>query len=178
MSEKITMAYEGKVVTIILPDFENASFDMDAITNIDYSNIEGEILTFSTVLNRIGILCSEIEKAYNEKKFETKVLESSLYEKYRKSLISKDDKDKIKYPSEGQIEAAINNDIEYQKAVKAELKAKRQHSDMNSLYWSAKSKDSKLDTFCKKIVPEEFEKNIVEGTINGILIKVKKTTLT
>lgn len=175
--EKITMVYGAKTVTITLPDFENAVFDMDAITNIDYSNIEGEVLTFSTVLNRIGILCSEIEKTYNEKKFETKVLESSLYEKYRKSLISKDDKDKIKYPSEAQIEAAINGDIEYQNAIKAELKAKRQYSDMNSFYWAAKSKDSKLDTFCKKIVPEEFEKNITEGVINGIKIKVKTTTL-
>jgi hypothetical protein len=45
------------------------------------------------------------------------------------------------------------------------------------LYWSAKSKDSKLDKLSDKLRPEEFERELVEDTINGIVIKFRDSVI-
>lgn len=56
--------------------------DIDRLTSINYENLFGEAVTVSALLNKVGILRAEAEKAVAEKK-----LEKDIYEADRKSFI-------------------------------------------------------------------------------------------
>ena len=51
------------------------------------------------------------------------------------------------------------------------LDVQRDRDYINSLYWSAKSKDDKLNKLSEKLRPDDFNKEIIEGKLNGISIK-------
>jgi len=54
------------------------------------------------------------------------------------------------------------------------LDIRRDRDYVNTLYWSAKSKDNKLDKMTDKLRPEEFQSEILDGTINGVVIKTSE----
>jgi hypothetical protein len=73
---------------------------------------------------------------------------------------------------------AIRRDPGYKAKKMEEFKVKRMADTIDGLYWSAKSKDKKLDNISTKIKPEEFEKEILEGEINSVIIKSMKNRFT
>ena len=57
------------------------------------------------------------------------------------------------------------------------IRLQKQRDIINSLYWAVKSKDDKLNRLTDKIRPEEFEKEIVESEINGIIIRIQNKAI-
>jgi hypothetical protein len=57
------------------------------------------------------------------------------------------------------------------------LKVVKQQDYVDSLYWSAKSKDGKLDKLTDRLRPEEFNTEILTERINGVLIKKSKNLI-
>jgi len=51
------------------------------------------------------------------------------------------------------------------------IKAQKDFSFIESLYWALSSKDKKLNNLIKEITPEEFEDRLIEGKVNGFIIK-------
>jgi len=171
----IKISRGDKFIILKLPDFD-VDIDMDDILKIDYTNILGEVLTFSAILNRIGILRAEMDDAMAKAKFALEVYKAKLSEMYRKSLVKKTvdekGKTKVKLPTNPEVENAVLLDKGYQLRMKTYLRTVRNYNEIDSFYWSARDKAAKLDNASISLKPEDFEKQIIEGVINGVKIKM------
>jgi hypothetical protein len=58
---------------------------------------------------------------------------------------------------------------------KALINAKHNLEIADSLYWSVKSKDQKLNNLVTGVTQEELFDELVEGTVNNIIIRKRKS---
>jgi len=173
MLELIKIPLENKIVVLKVTDFDG-EIDVDDILKIDYSNILGEILTFPVLLNRLGLLLADAEDMVKHTKFDLEVYRAELKERYKKNLRKVDGSGgaaKMKAPTNDEVEWSVLQDTGNNLKSKKLFKVEKYRDYLNSLYWSAKSKDDKLNKISEKLRPSEFEDEIMEGTINGIMIK-------
>ncbi len=174
MQETESIAIElanGRMAVLKIQEF-NPEMEIDDILRIDYGNMMGEILTFPLLFNRIANFKADMENNVALAKLDLDVFESQLFEEHKKKMIAADEK-----PTEAAIKAAILRDPRWSVKKKAYIAKQKDLAYMDSLYWSAKSKDGKLDSFVPKIRPEDVERELVEGTINGIQIKMTKKVI-
>lgn len=168
------------MVVLTLTPFDS-DIDADEVTKIQHHNIIGEILTFPVVMNRIGNLKAEMEQALSETKLDFAIFEASQQEKKRKELTfnTADSKGnpKVDKPTKDEVENAVLISPEYKVKKKNLIEVQKNLGYIESLYWAAKDKSVKLDTLSAKMKPEEFEKEILEETINGIMIKSAKKVI-
>lgn len=172
MENKIVVNLNTKTVVLKINDFDT-DIDTDILTKIQYHNILGEILTFPVLMNRIGNLKAEIDEIVSLTKLESEIKIAGLEEHYRRSLTNNSNPDKVKAPTIAEVEAAVKGDPLYENLKKRLFRVQKESAYIDSLYWSAKSKDDKLNRLSEKLRPEEFEKDLLEETINGIQILVK-----
>ena len=175
--EKIAFKLDNdRTVVLILQAFDE--IDTDEITQIQYHNIVGELLTCSAVLNRLGNVVAVAEEALSDSKLDYEVYYAQKYEEHMKALTvqytNSRGREVAEKPSSTEIEQAIKRSPEHKVKAKNIIRLQKQRDIINSLYWAVKSKDDKLNKLTDKIRPEEFSREIIEGEINGILIKVKK----
>ena len=64
--ETIKVHLKNKIVELKVNDFD-WEIDTDKLTSIQYDNLYGEIVTVSTLFNRIGILKAEIDNEFARK---------------------------------------------------------------------------------------------------------------
>lgn len=175
---RVIVPFEDKTVVLTFGDF-NDEVDIDKLTSIDYSNLYGEIVTVSALLNRIGILKSEAEANLSLKKLECDIYTANLSKGFRREanvnagkFTVRDDKSVFSIKlTEDSLNMALAMDIVVQNKRKAIIEAQRSLSFIDSLYWGVQSKDKKLSVLMKGITPEEFFNELLEGEINSILIK-------
>lgn len=170
--EIIKIAVGDKIITLKQSEIDG-DIDMDEITQIQYFNLYGEIVTISALLNKIGILKADVDNQYEEYKLDCQIFESHEREKYISSKLSSGEKK----PTESQCEDYLNTHAEVILKRKKLLTLKKGCDYINSVYWSVKSKDDKLSVLMKGITPEDFSNNIVEGVVNGFFIKKFKNIL-
>jgi hypothetical protein len=184
--EKIIVHLSKSMLTLSFQMFEG-DIDVDDLTKIHYHNLFGELVTISALLNKVGLILAEAEEAYNLKKLEREICEAELQKRIRRESISSGGKFKtMEYNKDGSgilgteiyiktsdksIEQAIILDPGYQISKKNEIKAYRDYMYVDKLYWAVSSKDKKLNNLMREIKPEDFEKEIVEGVINGMMVK-------
>jgi len=164
-----------KIIVLKITNFDT-DVDTDDILKIDFSNILGEILTFSVIYNRIGILRAEMENIVKRAEFDLEIYRANLEERLRKSLSRKEnyyrkDGTKIVEPTSTEITNNVFMDEGFQNKKSVFFRLKKEFSYVENLYWSAKSKDDKLNKISEKITPSEFEKELIGDKINGIIIK-------
>jgi len=155
----------SKIITISYRDFDE--IDVDDLTKIHYENIYGEIVTISTLLNRVGNLKAELENEINGAKLDFDVLAAKLTDSHREELT----KVLGKSPTIAQIDSALVQDEVYLAHRRKMDKLAYNKSLIDSLYWALQSKDKKLDNLSQFLKPEEFEHEIIEGKINDMLVK-------
>jgi hypothetical protein len=178
--EKIVVHLSKSMLTLTF-DFFDDDVDVDDLTRIHYHNIFGEVVTVSTLLNKIGLIRAEAEESYEQKKLERVIYEAETSKRLRRESVENGGKIKVPGSNGGgdvlikatdtSIESAIVLDPGYQIKKKNEIKAWRDFQYVDSLYWAIKSKDTKLNNLMKEVKPEDFLSQIVEEKINGILIK-------
>lgn len=177
--ERITFEFGTKHITLILTNY--TEIDADDITKIHYHNIVGELLTCSTALNRIGNMKADANEVLAKMKLDFDIFEAQKDEDMRKALeFSKADAKgniTIKTPSNPEVEAAIKRSPEYKVKRKSIIEAQKNVDILDSLYWSMKSKDDKLNKITDKLRPEELEKDLLEESVNGIQIKVRNNLI-
>lgn len=170
-----TVQLSSKIVVLKLQSFDE--IDTDEVTKIQYHNIMGELLTCSAVLNRIGNLMALADEALAESKLDFDIYYAQKYEELMKEMTTKyvnsRDREVTEKPSSTELEQNIIRTPEYKVKKKNVIRLQKQKDIINSLYWAVKSKDDKLNKLTDKLRPEEFEKEIIEGEINGILIKLQ-----
>jgi len=145
--------------------------DIDAILSIDYSNIYAEIVSLPLLMMRLGRLRSEAEAISMRAKAKHEFVKSERYEHYRKKL-----NNGTKSPSIPQIDASVATDQKVKNAFRAHVDAQKDYNDMDSIFWSLKSKDKKLDKIMEsmKLHPKEFDKEILISKFNDVIVKMKK----
>lgn len=174
---KVTVPIGDKVVVLKFGEFTD-EINVDELTSIDYSNLYGEAVTISALMNRIGLLKAEAESALAIKKLECEIYAANMARQYRReaninsgkfTMMDGTQPISIKL-TEDSLSQAILCDATYQNKKKAVINAQRDVSFLDSLYWSVKSKDTKLSVLMPQVTPAEFYDEIVAGTVNGILI--------
>ncbi len=184
--EELIIELPTKMVVLKSTEYEN-EIDVDSALKIDYANIMGEILTFPVFLNRIGVLLAEADNQLRDSTFNIDILKKELKNELlqaKKRARAQLKRRGISSPTLEEIEVQASEDVEYQASEEEYnseylkyLKINKGRDQINVLYWSAKSKDEKLNKLSEKIRSEEFEKDILEGNVNGILIKCTKKLL-
>ena len=180
---RVILPFGNKTVILNFGDFED-EVDIDALTSIDYSNLFGEAVTVSALMNKIGILKAEAESILSNKKLEFEVYSANLEKQYRREANINSGKFTLQEGktltsiklTEDSLRMAITIDIVVQNKRKAVIEAQKNLAFLDSLYWAIKSKDSKLSVLVSGVKPEEFYNELIEGTVNSILISKPRDT--
>jgi len=167
--DKSIVELNGKVYAFFHEPF-NASVDMDNLTMIHYYNIVGEIITIANLMNRVGNIKAEADNEVRVVKMTHRILEAKKSEYYRKTL-TVDSGGKSKAPTVSAIEDAVVQNQEVRESQLNLFRVMKQAEVMDSLYWACKSKEMKLNQLSQNMAPSDFEKDILEESINGVIIK-------
>lgn len=170
----------GKMVVLTTTPFDT-DIDVDDLTSIHYHNIVGEILTISVLMNRVGLLLAEVEEVLQGSKLDLEIFSAQKAEEVRRKLTfeTKDFKGnpKISKPTGDEVERAIVRDPTYSLKKKRLFRTQKERDYINSLYWAIKQKADLVSKLSDRLKPEEFENEIIEEKINGVLIKIKNKTI-
>lgn len=165
----------GRVITLKLEDVDPV-IDIENITSIDYSNLYGEAVTVSALLNRWGIIKAEAEKIHKTSILERRKFRAKLRKRYRKEAYGNKGKifidadgDEIKLTVDS-LEDAILLNPKYEEMQLKEIDAKRDLDFIESIYWAVQSKDKKLNNIVRPVTPKEFISELVDKKVNGFLI--------
>lgn len=173
---EILVHFNDVPVTLVTNGFEE-TVDIDKLTSIDYSNLYGEAVTVSTLLNKVGLLRAEAERAVSEKKLEKEVYEADMKKGWRREANRNGGKftiedEEIKL-SEKALDEALLLDEDYQKLCLEYIEAQKNFSVLDALQWSVQDKSKKLNNLLKPVTPQEFLSELVEGKVNSFLIAKK-----
>lgn len=173
---EILVHFNDIPVTLVTNGFEE-TVDIDKLTSIDYSNLYGEAVTVSALLNKVGLLRAEAERAVSEKKLEKEVYEADMKKGWRREANRNGGKftiedEEIKL-SEKALDEALLLDEDYQKLCLEYIEAQKNFSVLDALQWSVQDKSKKLNNLLKPVTPQEFLSELVEGKVNSFLIAKK-----
>lgn len=163
----VKIPFKNRIITIDVSNFDE-DINLDELTKIDYSNLYAEIITAPTLLNKIGFWRAQAEDDYLKSKLQLEIFKSGLHQLYRKNL----SKTKDSRVTDKEVESSVNIDENYEKENLKVLDNKKNFEILDSLYWAIKDKCKKLDKISEsmKLTPDDFEKEIIEGKINSVII--------
>lgn len=171
--EKKVVNIAGKQYILNVGEFDE-EFDVEEMLKIDYSNLIGELVTFPVIENRIGLMLADAESKVSEVKLNRDIMEAKLKEKYAISLA---DENGGKRPTVDAINAAVLQDKGFQIILRKKIEAEKARDYANSLLWAMKSKSSKLEKLSLTIQSQDIPVELLEGRVNGIVIKKAKRTI-
>lgn len=160
-SERTIIHLKTKSLVLVIKDFGSSDINVEDLLQIHTFNLIADIITFPVLFNRIGNIKAEIDNLLRETQFDFKIFEAQKYEEHKKKLIGIGEK-----ATETGIDMAIKRDPAYKVKMFEVFSVQRQAEIVDALYWSAKSKDKKLEVMSAKLKPEEFEKEILEMAVN------------
>lgn len=158
------------VYEIEFQEFED-EIDVDELMTIHYENLVGEIITFPVVVNRLGLLLADAERALAETKLNCEIMEAKVREEIRTAL--NDEEDRKKPATVDEVNTAVYQSPVY-KANKLKLfEAQKTRDYVASLLFSAKDKSSKLDKLSLSIPAGDIEEHLLQSKANSVM-KVRK----
>lgn len=169
----------GENPIVLEHDNMDATINVDDLTIIDTSNIFGEAVTISAAVNRIGLLKSEVEAQMATAKLEYKIYEGEFKAKLRKQAANNsgfytlrvDNEDVRVKATETSLSSAFETDPKWIELKKNFITAEKNFNALASLYWACQDKSRKLNGLTNGTTPEEFIEGMIEGKVNGILVK-------
>jgi len=171
----------GEYPIVLEHDNIDASINVDDLTKIDTSNLFGEAVTISAAVNRIGLLKAEVGAIMAESKLQYKMYEGIYKSKLRHQAagnsgfytIRVNNEDvKVKL-TESSLETCFETDEEWIKLKRKFISDEKNFNALDSLYWATQDKSRKLNGLVSGTTPKDFIEGVIEGKINGILIKKK-----
>ena len=177
---KYTIHIGNKPITLQHDNFSEV-LNVDDLTTVNTSNLFGEAVTINASANRIGLLRSEVESLLALKKLELKIFEGEFRAKLRKQAAENSGKFKIRVgnndvevkATEKALETAFETDTDWIELKKSYIKVEKEFNAISSLYWAVQNKARTLNTIISGTTPEDFIGGVVEGVVNGILVKKK-----
>lgn len=168
--EKTTLELKDKIVVLTCESWDT-DIDMDDMLKIDHHNIYAEIITVSVAINRVGNLLANMTELVAENKLDFDIFMAQKKEEVRKELSVPDDKGKIYKATIDEIDSIIIRKQEYKVKKQKSITLQKNWDIINSYYWAMQSKANKLEKLSEKLRPEEFEHEIVQEKINGVMIQ-------
>ena len=169
-NEVVHVHFKNKVIKLHFKEFDD-HIDIDELTKIDYSNLYAELITVPALMNRVGLWKAEADNAVAESRLERDIKMAEVA-----SLTRNNSSKKL---TVAEVAEAVTLDPSVQNLKRIRIRKGKEAGYLDSLYWAIKSKEQKLNRIGEKmnLSPEEFEKNLIEGTWNGILIKGRKNLI-
>lgn len=162
--DKITIEVNEQFYTLIPKQFEG-DIDIQSYLTIDHGNIIGELMTMPLVLNQISNLKAEVDNQVAEQKAFLKILKSTLEKDF------KEEKAGGKSPTINDLEIHVNTHDQYKDELSKLINLEKKASYVEGFMWSAKAKIDALDKISSKLSPDEFNIDLLERSINNVLIK-------
>tara|TARA_R100000734_G_C3314476_1_gene106081 strand:- start:271 stop:801 length:531 start_codon:yes stop_codon:yes gene_type:complete len=169
---KYNIHLKEKIVTLLLEEFDS-DVDVDELVKIHYDNMLGELLTVSSLMNKVGWLKADAHDSVREAKLQLEIHTANIKEKYRKEAV-KIVNEKSKAPTKDEVDNSVYNDKRYLELRHSVLRLEKEYEYIDAFYWGVKSKDQKLNRIADQLKPEEYRESIVEGSVNGVMIKLNK----
>lgn len=151
-----------------LPDED---IDLDALLRIDIANLAAEIVTIPIALNKFGLLLADATSNHNRSKMNLYIAESKKREEIRDDKTIKEKKTELYF----------NDQVVLDKKCQAlkilMYKRSKEMEYMNSIYWSLKSKDDKLNKLSLTLQSGDIYDQLVATRIkriNCVDIKIVK----
>lgn len=144
--------------------------DLDKLLQIDYSNIFGEIITIPVLENQIGRLFAEVNNYYKEQSIHLQVKEAEVRKLFRGGQIGEGQKK----PTVQEVEDHLTLDPVIKNLRLRLLRIEKDMKFLEVLYDAVKSKAFKLNNLSRSINPEGFDRDLIEGRVNNVLIELKK----
>lgn len=142
--------------------------DIDSLLRIDYSNLLGEMVTFPTIVAKLGNMLAEAESQVNEKKLNLDVQEAKLKEELKIKL---SEQNNGKNPTIDALNAAVILDKRYQAFKKSLINAQKTRDYMLTAYLAAKDKSEKINKVFFQAKPGDVPEEIIESRVNNTVIK-------
>ena len=155
---------------LLFDDFDE-DMDIDSLLKIDYSNIIGELITFPVIVNRFGNLLAEAESKVSETKLNLEVFEAKTKERLRVELAEANGG---KNPTVEALNNALLMNNAYQVMRKRFIEVQKTRDYINSIFWSAKDKTSKIEKLSLTVQNSEIPDGVIEGRVNNVLVKKTK----
>ena len=155
---------------LLFDDFDE-DMDIDSLLKIDYSNIIGELVTFPVIVNRFGNLLAEAESKVSESKLNLEVFEAKTKERLRNELAEANGG---KNPTVEALNNALLMNKSYQALRKQFIEVQKTRDYINSIFWSAKDKTSKIEKLSLTVQNGDIPDSVIEGRVNNVLIKKTK----
>ena len=155
---------------LLFDDFDE-DMDIDSLLKIDYSNIIGELITFPVIVNRFGNLLAEAESKVSETKLNLEVFEAKTKERLRVELAEANGG---KNPTVEALNNALLMNNAYQVMRKRLIEVQKTRDYINSIFWSAKDKTSKIEKLSLTVQNSEIPDGLIEGRVNNVLVKKTK----
>ena len=171
--EKRIIQIGGNTYKLIFDNFDE-DVDIDSLLKIDYSNLIGELVTFSVILNRFGILLAEAESQVAETKLNMDVYEAKTKEKLRVELAEQNNG---KSPTVEALNNAVVSNKAYQAMKRKYIEVVKTRDYINSIFWAVKDKSEKLNKLSLSIQPGDLSDSVIEGKVNSVIIKRTKKTI-
>ncbi len=162
---------------------EHGSFEdivnVDDLTTVDSSNLYGEHVTVSAAVNRVGLLRASVKRTVDYAKMALKIYEANYKKGLRAQAYNNAGKYKVRVGNqdievkltEKGLDTCFEHEDEW-KALKMEfIEAEHNWDSLDVLYWASQDKSKKIGGLFQGTTPEEYVSQIVEGRVNGILIK-------
>jgi hypothetical protein len=169
MENEVTLIHlENKIAAIVPTDWDY-NFNPDEVLKIDPYNIYGEIITIPVLVNRMGLLVADMRHYVKESKIRLELKEAEIRKLFRNQRSSQG----MKSPTVQETDDHLTLDPVVKNL---RLKLIRNEADLErleSIYNAVKDKSFKLNNISKSLVPSDFEKELVEGVVNGLMIKLR-----
>ena len=160
--EKLPIEINGKIYTLHPQPFEE-DINISDFLKIDYHNIFAELVTMPLVLNQIANMKAEVDNMVAHQKTGLEVLRSNLEKECKENSEKK--------PSLNDLEVYVTTNKQHQKEKEVYINLQKDADYLDSFYWAAKAKIDALQRISDRISPEEFSIDILEKTVNNVVIK-------
>lgn len=165
--EIISLELPTKIIQLILTPFDT-DVDIEDLLRVQEHNIYGELITISRLMNKVGNLKAEMDEILSTAKLDFDIFYAQMQEKKKNELMA------VGKATVADIESAIIRTPEYKVKKLHIFKVQKNLDYIASLVESVKNKSFIVMKISDKLKPEEFEKEIVEGSVNGVMVKIAK----
>lgn len=174
--------YIGEKPVVLKHDDFGDSINVDSLTLIDHSNLFGELTTAAASANRVGLMKAELENLLADSKFELKIFESKFKAKKRIEasengnmfFVEVDGQQVAVKISEKALDNCFETNDEWIALKKKDMELERRLGLISSLHWAAQQKSRSLANVISGVTPSEFMDELMEGSVNGFIIKKPK----
>ena len=162
---KIMVEIGTKTVVLVSPD-KDEEIELDDVTTINYSNLYGEAVTVSGLLNKVGLMKVEYEKKAKEEKLFCDVFAANLRKKLRREAATNGgritiDGESFKLTEKGLEDAILLNE-QYQKNLMNLIEIESKRDKLDTLFWAVQSKDKKLTICCQRLYRKTLKKSLLK----------------